>query len=169
MRSRRWALALAAAGACVTMATSTATAAPDASAADHVRLHSANWGLMMDVRNAGGAGSPVQLYAENFTAAQRWIPEDAMEGGQYLHPDHNWSLCLDFPGERRHGAPIVVNGCNGSASQRWHYGDQGGGWRRVATHSDFAFCIDVPNANFAQEQTLQLWDCNGTNAQMWWF
>ncbi|MEV0457650.1 ricin-type beta-trefoil lectin domain protein [Catellatospora methionotrophica] len=30
-------------------------------------------------------------------------------------------------------------------------------------------CIDVPNSNFVDGQRLQLWDCNGTNAQNWTF
>ncbi|NUT33928.1 MAG: hypothetical protein HOV79_12730 [Hamadaea sp.] len=30
-------------------------------------------------------------------------------------------------------------------------------------------CIDVPGSNFADGQQLQLWDCNGTNAQNWTF
>nr|WP_246157571.1 ricin-type beta-trefoil lectin domain protein [Catellatospora sichuanensis] len=30
-------------------------------------------------------------------------------------------------------------------------------------------CIDVPNSNFVDGQRLQLWDCNGTNAQNWNF
>ncbi|WP_083959161.1 ricin-type beta-trefoil lectin domain protein [Herbidospora mongoliensis] len=30
-------------------------------------------------------------------------------------------------------------------------------------------CVDVPNSNGADGQRLQLWDCNGTNAQNWTF
>jgi streptogrisin C len=30
-------------------------------------------------------------------------------------------------------------------------------------------CIDVPNSNAVEGQRLQLWDCNGTNAQRWTF
>ncbi|NUT94558.1 MAG: RICIN domain-containing protein, partial [Saccharothrix sp.] len=30
-------------------------------------------------------------------------------------------------------------------------------------------CIDVPNSNAVDGQRLQLWDCNGTNAQNWTF
>lgn len=30
-------------------------------------------------------------------------------------------------------------------------------------------CIDVPYSNFVDGQRLQLWDCNGTNAQNWTF
>jgi hypothetical protein len=182
---RRWAVALAAVGLCLTVANGTAAAEPSAPPAasptaghtvridpqfpsdwPRYRWHSAVTWLMMDVRLAGGHGSQVQLYGDNGTDAQLWVAEHAAEGGDFLHPGYNRWLCLDFNGERRAGAPILVNNCDGSDSQRWYYYSLGQGWA-IATHSDFVFCIDVPNANFAQDQSLQLWDCNNTAAQRW--
>ncbi|NUR48271.1 MAG: hypothetical protein HOV71_09080 [Hamadaea sp.] len=43
----------------------------------------------------------------------------------------------------------------------------GGGTSRIIGWQNK--CIDVPNSNFADGQRLQLWDCNGTNAQNWTF
>ncbi|BCJ77053.1 hypothetical protein CS0771_65970 [Catellatospora sp. IY07-71] len=43
----------------------------------------------------------------------------------------------------------------------------GGGGSRIIGWQDK--CIDVPNSNFVDGQRLQLWDCNGTNAQNWTF
>jgi streptogrisin C len=43
----------------------------------------------------------------------------------------------------------------------------GGGTSRIIGWQNK--CVDVPNANGADGQRLQLWDCNGTNAQNWTF
>lgn len=43
----------------------------------------------------------------------------------------------------------------------------GGGTSRIIGWQDK--CIDVPWSNFVDGQRLQLWDCNGTNAQNWTF
>ncbi|GHJ42874.1 hypothetical protein Cs7R123_02160 [Catellatospora sp. TT07R-123] len=43
----------------------------------------------------------------------------------------------------------------------------GGGTSRIIGYQNK--CIDVPNSNFVDGQRLQLWDCNGTNAQSWNF
>lgn len=43
----------------------------------------------------------------------------------------------------------------------------GGGTSRIIGWQDK--CIDVPSSNFVDGQRLQLWDCNGTNAQNWTF
>ncbi|MEJ2852851.1 MULTISPECIES: ricin-type beta-trefoil lectin domain protein [unclassified Saccharothrix] len=43
----------------------------------------------------------------------------------------------------------------------------GGMTRRIVGWQDK--CIDVPNSNGVDGQRLQLWDCNGTNAQNWTF
>ncbi|MGX7826158.1 ricin-type beta-trefoil lectin domain protein [Actinokineospora sp. 24-640] len=43
----------------------------------------------------------------------------------------------------------------------------GGGTSRIIGWQDK--CIDVPNSNGVEGQRLQLWDCNGTNAQNWTF
>jgi streptogrisin C len=43
----------------------------------------------------------------------------------------------------------------------------GGGTSRIIGYADK--CIDVPNASPAHGLQLQIWDCNGTNAQNWTF
>ncbi|MDU0292853.1 ricin-type beta-trefoil lectin domain protein, partial [Saccharothrix longispora] len=43
----------------------------------------------------------------------------------------------------------------------------GGGTSRIIGYQ--GKCIDVPNANGVEGQRLQVWDCNGTNAQNWTF
>ncbi|GAA3458287.1 streptogrisin C [Saccharothrix longispora] len=43
----------------------------------------------------------------------------------------------------------------------------GGSTSRIIGYQDK--CIDVPNANGVEGQRLQVWDCNGTNAQNWTF
>ncbi|GAA3774298.1 hypothetical protein GCM10022225_72500 [Plantactinospora mayteni] len=43
----------------------------------------------------------------------------------------------------------------------------GGSTRRIVGYADK--CIDVPNSNGVDGQYLQLWTCNGTNAQSWTF
>jgi hypothetical protein len=133
--------------------------------------HPAPQYLRMDAAWAGGHGSPVHLWPSDNNPAQIWAQEPASEGGSYLHPGYNRWLCLDFDGERGWGVPLKVNNCNGSASQRWHFEETKGlGYTviRIFTHSDKQFCIDVPNNNiFTAGQTLQIYGCNGTQAQIW--
>src|SRR5262249_36842610 len=49
---------------------------------------------------------------------------------------------------------------NGSADQRWSFTD-------VELVTASGKCIDVPNQNFVDGQAVQLYDCNGTDAQKW--
>ncbi|WNG50207.1 hypothetical protein F0U60_43325 [Archangium minus] len=44
----------------------------------------------------------------------------------------------------------------------------GSGGRAIVSHFN-GKCIDVPNSNPADGSPLQMWDCNGTNAQKWTF
>jgi streptogrisin C len=44
----------------------------------------------------------------------------------------------------------------------------GGGAKAIISNYN-GKCIDVPNSNFVDGAQLQMWDCNGTNAQKWTF
>ncbi|WP_406071031.1 RICIN domain-containing protein [Micromonospora sp. NBC_01638] len=121
--------------------------------------------LRLDVRYGGGHGTPVHLWASSNEPTQVWAQEAADQGGFYLHPAFNRWLCLDFDGDRAAGATLKVNNCNGSASQRWYEGFQYDHAFGLVTHSDNRYCVDVPSSNFSSGQTLQIWDCNQTNAQ----
>jgi Ricin-type beta-trefoil lectin domain len=128
--------------------------------------------LRLDAAYSGGHGSPVHLWTTDNNPAQVWVEEPAAEGGYFYHPGYDRWLCLDFDGDRAWGVPLKVNNCDGSASQRWYWSDRSanateyGTW--LTTHSDNQFCVDVPNSNFVQGQTLQIWGCNGTSAQVFY-
>ncbi|MEV4629687.1 RICIN domain-containing protein [Micromonospora sp. NPDC049523] len=132
-------------------------------------LEAATSDLYLDVSGSGPASAAVQLWPDNRSDAQLWVLEYAREGGAYFHPGYNRNLCLDFDGERGWGVLMEVNACNGSASQRWHWSSGWNGGLQLATHSDLQFCIDVPSSNFAAGQRLQLWGCNYSGAQSWYF
>ncbi|MFP2923864.1 ricin-type beta-trefoil lectin domain protein [Pyxidicoccus sp. 3LG] len=45
-------------------------------------------------------------------------------------------------------------------------GGGGGGGRALVSRMN-GKCLDVPNSNFSDGVRVQMWDCNGTNAQQW--
>lgn len=45
----------------------------------------------------------------------------------------------------------------------------GGSGRAFVSRLNNTKCIDVPNSNFSDGVPLQMWNCNGTNAQRWTF
>lgn len=124
--------------------------------------------LAMDARFSGGHGSPVQLWTSNGLEAEMWVEEPAAQGGAYYHPGYDRWLCLDFNGERGAGVPLLVNNCDGSDSQRWYRSANGPNAVKLTTHTDNAYCIDVPSSQFNSGQSLQIWPCNGGNAQRYY-
>jgi hypothetical protein len=87
----------------------------------------------------------------------------------------NSNLCLDAFGSATNGTPVIQWPCNSISNERWqpnHVGPDG--------PDDFAerilsrvsgttgYCLDVPGYRETVGLQVQIWGCNGTDAQIWY-
>ncbi|CAJ1924303.1 unnamed protein product [Cylindrotheca closterium] len=104
-------------------------------------------------------GTPVNLERCNdSSSAQNWIWDPQTRLIQSTAPGNK---CLYPLGNARNGARMVVWDCNPSFSYaEWSY------YSDRSLRPDFATrkCLDVLNAN---GETLQMWQCNGTQDKQW--
>jgi Alpha-1,3-glucanase catalytic domain D1/Ricin-type beta-trefoil lectin domain/Alpha-1,3-glucanase catalytic domain D2 len=102
------------------------------------------------------AGTAVQLYTCNGTAAQRWTVN---ADGSLRALGSN---CLDVSGGGTvDGTKVQLWPCNGTGAQVW----QAHGNALVNPQS--GKCLDDPWSSTADGTQLQIWTCNGTAAQGW--
>lgn len=110
-----------------------------------------NTGLCVDVSKSGTTdGTTIQLWTCNGTGAQTWT----IGGGRISA----LGKCLAARNVSS-GSAVQLFDCSTVTSQNWF--QNGSALQLVGT----SLCLDVPKSNFASEQALQLYTCNGTNAQ----
>jgi beta-glucosidase len=126
-------------------------------------------GNCLDVSSGGTtSGTLVELYACNGTGAQVWQPQS---DGALLNPQSG--LCLTDPGSSTTlGTQTQIQTCNGSAAQVWtpEAGTTSGGGGGTGTGAITGYeglCLDVAAANNANGTKIDVYTCNGTNAQQW--
>jgi hypothetical protein len=113
--------------------------------------------LCLDVAGAATAdGTKIIVYTCNGNAAQQWRSTAALE---LRNPLASKCLALGNGGATANGTPIWEWTCGGWADQKWRLNNM----EVVAGNS--GKCLDVPSQNFVNGQALQLFDCNGSNAQ----
>ncbi len=79
--------------------------------------------------------------------------------------------CLDITGASN-GKRVTQQGCyyNNNGHQGWALADKGvsNGWRYFTFENVHAKkCLDVPNGTMDSGAAIQVWDCNGSQAQLW--
>ena len=126
-------------------------------------------GKCMDITSGGTAdGTKVQLWDCNGTGAQVW--QHRSDGS--LHNPQS-AKCLDDPsGSTSNGTQLKIWDCNGSTAQTWTSAQFGSGGATAGATGAISSaitgkCMDVSGANSANGTSVQLWDCNGSNAQVW--
>ena len=111
----------------------------------------------LDIRgSASVAGTPVQIYQCNGTAAQRWTygNDQTLSG---------LGKCLDVSGSgTANGTRVQLWTCNGTGAQTWTL--QANGSLRNPRSGR---CLDLPGGNATDGSTLWIYDCNGSAAQGW--
>ncbi|MFC1419061.1 ricin-type beta-trefoil lectin domain protein [Streptacidiphilus cavernicola] len=115
-------------------------------------------GLCLDVRGGLTAdGTAVQLWGCNHTAAQT-LSYQADNTVRVL------GKCLTVSGGgTANNTPVGIAACAGTAAQAWSHGSDG-----TLVNPASGRCLDVPNGNTTPGAVqLQLYDCNGTAAQLW--
>ena len=125
-------------------------------------------GNCLDVASGGTtSGTLVDLYTCNGTGAQVWQPQS---DGALLNPQSG--LCLTDPGSSTSpGTQTQIQTCNGSSDQVWTPqagSSSGGGTSPTGAVTGYeGLCLDVNGANSANGTKVDIYTCNGTNAQQW--
>jgi len=112
---------------------------------------------------AGKAGTP---------PIQNWIRIPV--SGNIFHLKNSKSgLCLDARGGAADGTPVQQWTCNSISNENWEFGKPTGPGTnpplisRVSGTS--SHCLDMPRADQTPGLAMQIYRCNGTVAQQWWY
>ncbi|MFD8811708.1 ricin-type beta-trefoil lectin domain protein [Streptomyces sp. NPDC059627] len=113
-------------------------------------------GRCVDVTNAGGDGTRLEILDCSGTAKQKWVFQS--DG-----TIRSLGLCMDLAwGNTANGTAIQVAKCSGNRAQLFYLSAQGD---LVSSLADK--CVDVTDNGTANGTKLQLWTCAGTPNQKW--
>jgi hypothetical protein len=106
----------------------------------------------------------------NNSPAQNWIAVSV--GNNIFHYQNVLSgLCLDARGSAENGTPIQQWTCNNISNENWQPGDAPSSddipplISRVSGTS--GYCLDIPGGQSTNGLAMQIYQCNGTEAQQW--
>lgn len=132
-------------------------------------LSSGNTQFVLDVTNGSiEAGTPLQLYSSNQTAAQQFKISRQKNGyytiqnkksGLYLTSNSDWRNLRD-------GLVLTQAGFKNNASCLWMIRAASNGYV-ISSAFDSRFVLDIPGASCTNGNKIQLYTRNGTNAQAW--
>jgi Ricin-type beta-trefoil lectin domain-like len=103
-------------------------------------------------------------------AAQQWL--SVPEGGSIVHYQNVLSgLCLDARGGAANHTPVQQWTCNSISNENWEPGADLDDYipplySRVSGTS--SYCLDIPGGQQTAGLAMQIYRCNGTEAQQWW-
>ncbi len=106
----------------------------------------------------------------NGGAAQKWV--NVPVSGNIFHYENVLSgLCLDARGGAVNGTPVQQWTCNSISNENWEPGEDLGDdipplYSRVSGTS--SYCLDIPGGQHVAGLAMQIYRCNGTEAQQWW-
>ena len=128
-------------------------------------------GKCLDVRredNYYNPGARVQQYDCTGTEQQQWrlvlvnSPDGAFPSYQII--SQRSGLCLGRASAAADGVQAIQMACTG-ANVVWFFIGNGNGYFLRNTY-DYR-CLDVSGNSSADFAKIQMWTCNGTNAQLW--
>lgn len=135
---------------------STIPSAPAPYTTQSFRPYAVSGSICMDANGAGGAGTVIQIYGCNGSAAQDWSWNN---NDGTIRPTYNMSLCITSNG---HGPQLTLQNCDGSTIRKWTRAD-GGQFVNVSN----GYCIDDSNWGTSNGNSIGTWDCTGATAQIW--
>jgi hypothetical protein len=106
----------------------------------------------------------------NGGAAQQWM--EIFAGNDIFHYVNVLSgLCLDARGAAKNGTPVQQWTCNRISNENWQPGEDIADdipplFSRVSGTN--SYCLDIPGAQKTAGLAMQIYRCNGTEAQQWW-
>ena len=121
--------------------------------------------------NDTGQGAAIVQEPCNGGAAQQWTVVSV--GSNVFHYVNVLSgLCLDARGGAVNGTPVQQWSCNSISNEKWQPGEDISDEippliSRVSGTS--SYCLDIPGGSGSAGLAMQIYRCNGTLAQQWWF
>ena len=125
---------------------------------------------LQPVNGSTGQGAAIVQEPCNNGAAQEWVSIPV--GGSTVHYQNVLSgLCLDARGGAANGTPVQQWTCNGISNENWEPGEYVSDYipplySRVSGTS--SYCLDIPGGQRTAGLAMQIYRCNGTEAQQWW-
>lgn len=121
----------------------------------------------VDVAGASQAnGARVQIYADNWTAAQRWLIT-SLGDGLYKIVSVSSGKALDVAGAKvGNGARVQQYSWNGTKAQQWKIIETSTGFKLYSALSS-TYVLDLSGASTRNGTTVQLYKNNDTKAQRW--
>ena len=128
-------------------------------------------GAVIDLTGGNAAaGTAIQMYANNFTAAQAWrfVAASLIDDGVYVVVNQSsGNRVLDVAGgSNSAGARVQLYTANGTNAQKWYVRSLGNGAYSLTAFVSWKV-LDVPSANASNGASVQQWDWNGSGAQKW--
>jgi alpha-glucosidase len=121
----------------------------------------------MDISGgAAAAGTQVDEYSCNQTAAQAFVIEDAGAGAMYLYNSNSMKCVEVAGGGNADGTQIEIDDCNQMGSQTFVFQDAGAGFVNIV-NTNSSKCLDVSGGSPGDGTAVQLYHCNQTPAQQW--
>jgi hypothetical protein len=125
---------------------------------------------LQPVNGSTGQGAAIVQEPCNSGAAQQWVSIPVGDGT--VHYQNVLSgLCLDARGGAANGTPVQQWTCNGISNENWEPGEYVSDYipplySRVSGTS--SYCLDIPGGQRTAGLAMQIYRCNGTEAQEWW-
>jgi hypothetical protein len=114
--------------------------------------------------------APIVQQPCNGSVAQGWL---AIQVGtnHYRLANQFSGLCLQAWDGAFNGGRVLQDTCNFSSSNQFNTNQSLPGFRVILESrigfQDNGFCVDVPGAQAIDGLALQMWECNGSDAQRW--
>jgi glucosylceramidase len=128
-------------------------------------------GKCLDVRAQDGyynPGARVQQYHCTGAVEQQWrlVLVSSADGAFPVYEiiSKRSGLCLGRASYAFNGMQAMQIACGG-ANTIWFFNSTGNGYNLLNTF-DYR-CLDVSGNSSADDAKIQMWTCNGTNAQLW--
>jgi len=173
LRNALFALGLAAVVSGVSGAATVAHASISGPLVTYVSLEIMNFGsgqCLQPVGESTAAGAAIVQEPCNGRLAQTWYQDPP--GGTIGHYwNANSGLCLDTRGGAANGTPVQQWACNSISNENWEYPEVPSDSvppliSRVS--GTRTYCLDVPGAQHTPGLAMQIYRCNGSEAQLWW-
>ncbi len=107
----------------------------------------------------------VQTVCNGGSTAQQWVPE---VGGRFKNVLSG--LCMDARGKAKNNTPVQQWTCDNISNEIWgaEVGPPGRGAPvKSQVSGSNKFCLDVPGGQATDGLPMQIYQCNGSGAQVW--
>jgi hypothetical protein len=145
-------------------------AAPAAASGPYVLYNFLSNQCLQPINGSTSQGAAIVQEPCNDTPAQSWTQISV--GNNIFHYVNVLSgLCLDARGSARNRTQVQQWTCNSISNENWQPGDDDSNddipplFSRVSGTS--SYCLDIPGGQNTVGLAMQIYSCNGTEAQQW--